>query len=93
MGALFFIFQERIFLSKRLFGIGLLVIFYALNYKVIFFPVYTILYAFPVQQSIAALVPTIDVARLFIYAFVVTLSLAILSWHFIEKPALQLKAT
>ncbi len=119
-----FIFQDKIYLSKRLFGICLLLIFYTANYKPIFFPLYNLLlgyivlylayiptgfirnfnklgdysygvyiYAFPIQQSVAALIPNISVATMFMYSFSITLIFAICSWHFIEKPALKLKST
>ena len=51
------------------------------------------IYAFPIQQSIAALIPNINVITLFVYSFSITLLLSIFSWHFIEKPALKRKAT
>ena len=51
------------------------------------------IYAFPIQQSLVNLFsgmkqPTL----LFISAFFLTLSLACISWHWIEKPALKLKS-
>jgi peptidoglycan/LPS O-acetylase OafA/YrhL len=49
------------------------------------------IYAFPVQQSIAALLPGVSVSSLVILSSVVTLMLAVLSWHLIEKHALKLK--
>ena len=49
------------------------------------------IYAFPVQQSIAALIPKITVLHLFIISFSITAIVAVLSWHFIEKGALRLK--
>jgi peptidoglycan/LPS O-acetylase OafA/YrhL len=124
MGAILFVFQDRIYLSKRLFGICLLLIFYTASYKSIFFPVYNLvlgyivlylayvpngfirnfnklgdysygvyIYAFPIQQSIIALIPNISVMTFFVYSFSITLIFAIFSWHFIEKPALKLKVT
>jgi peptidoglycan/LPS O-acetylase OafA/YrhL len=49
-------------------------------------------YAFPVQQTLVFLLyPNINAEQLMIYAFLVTLFIATLSWHFIEKPALNLK--
>jgi peptidoglycan/LPS O-acetylase OafA/YrhL len=44
-----------------------------------------------VQQSLAALIPGISVTRMNIFASVVTLALAVISWHLIEKPALDRK--
>jgi peptidoglycan/LPS O-acetylase OafA/YrhL len=50
------------------------------------------IYAFPVQQSIAALRPDIQPLQMFWPALVVTLMLAFLSWHLVEKPAMSLKS-
>ena len=47
------------------------------------------LYAFPVQQLVLYLVPSIEVPIGF--CTLLTLLLAFLSWHMIEKPALRLK--
>ncbi len=49
------------------------------------------IYAFPVQQSIAALMPDITVFKMFSLSFMISLLLAILSWHFIEKNFLKMK--
>ena len=49
------------------------------------------IYAFPVQQSIIALVPGVSVSSMVLISTVVTLPMAILSWHFLEKHALRLK--
>jgi peptidoglycan/LPS O-acetylase OafA/YrhL len=49
------------------------------------------IYAFPVQQSLAAMIPGISVTRMNIFASAVTLALAVISWHLIEKPALDRK--
>ncbi len=49
------------------------------------------IYAFPVQQSVAALIEDISVAKMAGLSFVITLTLAILSWHLIEKPMLAKK--
>jgi len=49
------------------------------------------IYAFPVQQSIAFLIPNISVIQMITYSTLVTLLLAILSWHMIERRALLLK--
>lgn len=44
------------------------------------------IYAFPVQQTLAHLLPEINVAKMIVLTTLLTLPLAILSWHFIEKP-------
>lgn len=49
------------------------------------------IYGFPVQQSIAALLPGVGVWLMLGLSAVVTLCLAIASWHLIEKPALERK--
>ena len=49
------------------------------------------IYAFPVQQSIAALAPGIGVPAMLGLATAATLPLAALSWHLVEKRALRLK--
>ena len=48
-------------------------------------------YAFPVQQSVAAIWPGIDPLVMFAIAFPVTYGLAFLSWRIVERPALALK--
>jgi peptidoglycan/LPS O-acetylase OafA/YrhL len=49
------------------------------------------IYAFPVQQSVIALIPGISVFALTALSASVTLLLAALSWHLIERRALDLK--
>jgi peptidoglycan/LPS O-acetylase OafA/YrhL len=49
-------------------------------------------YAFPVQQTIVARVTGLTPIELFVVSFTVTLGLAALSWHALERPALALKA-
>lgn len=51
----------------------------------------TYIYAFPVQQSIAALAPGVGVWTMLGLSAVVTVCLAVMSWHWIEKPALDKK--
>jgi len=48
------------------------------------------IYAFPVQQMVATLIPGVSLAGMISAAFLVTLSFAILSWHLLERPALSL---
>lgn len=50
------------------------------------------IYAFPVQQSIAALIPGVTVPQMIALSAVITLTLAVLSWHLLEKRALRHKA-
>jgi peptidoglycan/LPS O-acetylase OafA/YrhL len=49
------------------------------------------IYAFPVQQSIAAIIPNVSVSNMVLLSFMGTFILAFLSWHFIEKKVLKYK--
>jgi peptidoglycan/LPS O-acetylase OafA/YrhL len=49
------------------------------------------IYAFPVQQSIAAILVGVGVPAMIVLSSAVTIGLAMLSWHFVEQPALRLK--
>jgi peptidoglycan/LPS O-acetylase OafA/YrhL len=49
------------------------------------------IYSFPIQQTIVSYLPGLDVIPLFYLSMLLTLVLAIPSWFFIEKPALQYK--
>lgn len=51
------------------------------------------IYAFPVQQSIAALLPGVGVWQMMWLSAVLTLSLAVLSWHAVEQRCLRFKRT
>ncbi len=51
----------------------------------------TYLYAFPVQQSLAATFPGLTVPAMFFASLVITLMLAALSWHLVEKYMLEKK--
>jgi peptidoglycan/LPS O-acetylase OafA/YrhL len=50
------------------------------------------IYAFPIQQAIAALIPGASIQAMIIISSGITLIFSILSWHIIEKRALGLKA-
>lgn len=50
------------------------------------------IYAFPVQQSIAALIPGVSVSQMILISAATTILLAALSWHLLERQALSLKA-
>lgn len=49
------------------------------------------IYAFPVQQSVAAIFPIISVGEMLLISLLFTFAFAALSWHLIEKPSLALK--
>jgi peptidoglycan/LPS O-acetylase OafA/YrhL len=49
------------------------------------------IYAFPIQQMVQLKFPYLNTLTHFSISFLITLPLACLSWHFIEKPALSLK--
>lgn len=51
------------------------------------------IYAFPVQVTLHHLAPDVGVFGMFCIAMPVTLVLAMLSWHFIESPALHARAS
>lgn len=52
----------------------------------------TYIFAFPIQQSIAAWWPQIAVWQLALSALLLTLLLAVASWHWLEQPALRRQA-
>ena len=49
-------------------------------------------YAFPIQQTLVQRIPGIEPAPLFALALASTLVVAVLSWHWLEQPALGLKS-
>jgi len=49
------------------------------------------IYAFPVQQSIVAIIPNISVLSEIVLSLFITLGLAIISWHLLEKQILKFK--
>lgn len=49
------------------------------------------IYAFPIQQAIINIYPTISPLVLFVISFLITLLLSILSWHFLEMRMLKFK--
>ena len=49
------------------------------------------IYAFPIQQALRQYIPGIQPLELFLCASLLTLGCAMLSWHFVERPALELK--
>jgi peptidoglycan/LPS O-acetylase OafA/YrhL len=50
------------------------------------------IYAFPVQQMIVKYLGVMNTAANFIIVFLITLFFAVMSWKFVENPALQLKS-
>lgn len=49
------------------------------------------IYAFPIQQSLIALMPDAKPLLVLALALPITLGIAALSWHFVEQPALRAK--
>lgn len=49
------------------------------------------IYAFPVQQACALWIPNLTPFTMFLSAMLFTVPLALLSWRYIEKPALKMK--
>jgi len=52
----------------------------------------TYIYAFPVQQMVAAVMAPLSPMEMFAYSAIITFTLAYFSWNLIEKRALKLKA-
>lgn len=122
IGATFFVWRDKVHLSKKWALLWLPILLLTAVNKDLFFVFYCLLlpyfifcaayvpsgyirkfngygdysygiyiYAFPVQQSAAALIPNISVPTMVIVSFASTLSLAMLSWHLIEKRFLKMK--
>jgi peptidoglycan/LPS O-acetylase OafA/YrhL len=53
----------------------------------------TYIYAFPVQQALVAAIPDAAPSTVILGGLALTLVFAALSWHLVERPALQLKNT
>lgn len=49
------------------------------------------IYAFPVQQAVAAFIPNVSIQQMILLSSSVTLILAVLSWHILEKRCISLK--
>lgn len=49
------------------------------------------IYAFPIQQALAALVPGISATALVFASMILTSGLAVVSWHFVESRAIGLR--
>jgi peptidoglycan/LPS O-acetylase OafA/YrhL len=49
-------------------------------------------YSFPIQQTLVQRIPGIEPVPLFALALALTLVVAVLSWHWLEQPALGLKS-
>ena len=49
------------------------------------------IYAFPVQQTLVSFWPQMPLPAYLLSTLAITVALAALSWHFVEKPALKLK--
>ena len=51
------------------------------------------IYAFPIQQSLAQIIPKISVSLMTLLTFILTIILAALSWHLIENRFLKFKGS
>jgi peptidoglycan/LPS O-acetylase OafA/YrhL len=49
------------------------------------------IYAWPIQQSVATLIPSVSILNMILTSGAITILLSAASWHFIEKHALKLK--
>ena len=121
-GATFYVLKEHIVLSRSLFWLMLIALFFSIWHQRVFCAVYilslaylvlffayvpsgyirkynvlgdysygTYIYAYPVQQSVAALIPGVSVVSMMLISAGPTIALAVMSWHFLERRALALK--
>ncbi len=51
------------------------------------------IFGYPTQKAVMHLLPEMNVIQLFLISFSVTLMIAVISWHLVERPALKLKLT
>lgn len=124
VGAAFYVWRDKVWLSSKIIAIGLPLLILSSFNKDVFFVFYCLLlpfitfylayipsglvrnfnkygdysygiyiYAFPVQQSIAATIPNVSVSSMIILSFAFTLLLAMISWHLIEKRFLKMKGS
>jgi peptidoglycan/LPS O-acetylase OafA/YrhL len=122
VGAMFFIWRDKIYLSTKWILFFLTLLFVSSINKDIFFVIYCLtlpflvfyasyvpsgrirkfnnygdysygmyIYAFPVQQSIAEILPNVTVPTMIVTSFLATLILSMLSWHIVEKRFLKMK--
>ncbi|WP_158230966.1 acyltransferase family protein [Rhodopirellula bahusiensis] len=47
------------------------------------------IFAYPIQQTVVNLFPAVVPSQMFVVSTLATLPLAVLSWHFVERPVLQ----
>ena len=121
-GATFYVLKEHVVLSRSLFWLILIMLFFSLWHQRVFSAVYILslaylvlffayvpsgvirkynvlgdysygmyIYAYPVQQSVAALLPGVSVLAMILISAGPTIFLAVMSWHFLERRALALK--
>lgn len=122
VGAAFYVWKDKIWLSSRCFVPALFLVLVSTVNKDAYFILYSLflpylifyiaympsgpmlrfnragdysygiyIYAFPVQQTMAELIPNITVVEMVFYSFVATSILAFFSWHLIEKKFLRMK--
>jgi peptidoglycan/LPS O-acetylase OafA/YrhL len=122
-GATFYVLKEHIIISRRLFGLMIIMLAFSICWdKRVFYVVYILslaylvlflayvpsghirrynllgdysygiyIYAFPVQQTVAALIPGVSVTSMILISAAATIFLAAMSWHLLERRALALK--
>ena len=123
-GATFYVLKKYIHLTRSFLWPIVILLFFSVGNKHLFYVVYTLsiaylvfysayvpsgyvrkynllgdysygiyIYAFPVQQSVAALIPGVSVLHMIFISACVTILLAAISWHILEKRALGLKGS
>jgi len=98
MVSLFLLHETVVWPVVQVFGFAYIVLFLALHPQVRLpnidkwgdYSYGLYIYAFPVQQLVAKYITTSPIEMLF-YSTLITFPLAVLSWKYVEKPALRLK--